>query len=1026
MVTMVWSVMSEVKSGRVRSAVQKSRREVPHLSCTCSRVPFAFPDIRLLPKHFDATSHAMDGIVAGLNPAQREAVTSDAKVVQVLAPPGSGKTKTLTARVAYLIAHQQLKPWNIITCTFTRKAANEMKERIRNFVGVELAKQIKLGTFHSIAIRYLRQYGHLIGLEKDFGIADSSDSKAIIKRIIKRRDFGMDVGPALGRISSHKCKGPESDSVGRKAKSVEQQEFVQLFGEYEAELQASNLLDYDDLLLKCVALLRGHPGCVSNVQAVLIDEFQDTNNIQYDLMSLFAQRNNVITIVGDPDQSIYAFRNAEIGNLKRMKTHWPDTLTINLAENYRSSGAILGAAQNIIEQDQNRPPKKLQATHTYGQRPVLRKLPTAAAEAAWLVSEIKRMCALTAHVLQPSDFAILLRSAPLSCLIETALGREGVPYRMVGGTKFYDRAEVKLVLDYLRVVSQPGNNEVVDRIINVPSRRIGEATVRALHEEARLKSMSLWDLIRGIAQGNRSTSTKLSTAAKKGLAEFVGVILSARERFGSSAFEQGAPIADLIDLVVKKIDLQSHLKNKYENEHEARWANVEELKVQAADASDPERLRAMLEEEVLPEIEGMEQRQTTAGDTLALFLANVALATTAESKAEAGSEPAQQVTISTIHSAKGLEWPVVFIPACFEGSIPHSRAEDNDEERRLLYVGMTRAQAMLYLSCPVKSSEHKETAMSSFLTVPGVDSFLEEHGPSMMLNHAAAIAVTLSREAPTSDAFEECKQGLERTEDSYWPLNGEMPAEEVAKWDYGKADNAYSVTGFTRPTGLTSADSFTIQQQPQGFSNASALTTPGFVSAQARYEELLEESRLKEIDKKAADARKDKTSDVPKGRKRQIDGQGTLSSFFNKKVALPSAKIVPETTAVQHAPLRDISNVAPSSDPGPLPRLSLSTTLHKPNMAPMRRPAAPRPATPIAKYVLLSSSPTQPPQDENQPTETAASGKLQDDATSVQPHFRPASTFHATSMQALKKPNVGPKRYGAKPSFNGWANRANK
>ena len=264
-----------------------------------------------------------------------------------------------------------------------------MKERITSFVGSDLSRQLKLGTFHSVALRYLKTYGQHIGLPKDFGIADANDCKAILNRLIKQHGMGVTVGQAVGRISQRKAKGDSID--GKTKKSVEQQEFDLLFAEYEASLLASNLLDYDDILLRCSTLLRSHPQCVSNVQAVLIDEFQDTNNIQYDLMSLFAQHQNVITIVGDPDQSIYGFRNAEIKNLARMRTQWPDTLTINLEENYRSSGAILSAAQNIIEQDESRPPKKLQATHSIGLRPVLRKLPSAKAEAQWLVSEIKRM-----------------------------------------------------------------------------------------------------------------------------------------------------------------------------------------------------------------------------------------------------------------------------------------------------------------------------------------------------------------------------------------------------------------------------------------------------------------------------------------------------------------------------------------------------------------------------------------------------------------------------------------------------------
>ena len=963
----------------------------------------------------------MDHIVAGLNPAQRDAVTSASKVLQVLAPPGSGKTKTLTARVAYLIAHDQLQPWNIITCTFTRKAANEMKDRIRNFIGEELAKQIKLGTFHAISVRYLRQYGYLIGLEKDFGIADSSDTKAILKRIIKKHDFGLEPSAALARISAHKCKGSDAESLERTAKNVEKQEFAQIFREYEAELDASKLLDYDDLLLRSCLLLREHPECVSNVQAVLIDEFQDTNNVQYDLMSLFAQKRNAITIVGDPDQSIYGFRNAEIKNLKRMKTQWPDTLTINLRENYRSSGAILRAAQNIIEQDETRPPKQLQATHSLGQRPVLRKLPTAAAEASWLVSEIKRMCALTGHVLQPSDFAILLRSAPLSRVIETALGKEGVPYRMVGGTKFYDRQEVKLVLDYLRVISQPHNNEAASRIINVPSRKIGEVTVKALFEEARAKDLSFWDLIRGIARAEVRSSCKLSTPAMQGLERFVNVILTAQEKLARSGFEQGTTVVDLIDLVVKKIDLQAHVKLKYENESEARWLNVEELRNQAADVSDPARIQAMMEEDSLPAIEGLDRQQPTAGDTLSIFLANVALATTAESKAEDGGEVVPQVTISTIHSAKGLEWPVVFIPACFEGSIPHSRAENNDEERRLLYVGMTRAQAMLYLSCPIKNSQRENTTMSSFLTAPGAQTFLEEHGPSMSIGAATGLATTLRRDAPTAAAYESCKQSLERDEDNYWPLNGESPPEELARWDASRAETQPAF-GTTRPATWTTAGSITMQQQTD-FSvtmNTTSAST-GFVSVKEKYDDLVEENRLKELDrKKAAEARKPKGEEAPKGRKRQIEGQGTLSGFFNKRPT-HSAKVAPERSA----PLRDISNTNTSSASDDVPRNPLLSMNRKPRTAPTRQHSALRPVTPSSSAYVFLSSPPQQPQDENQPTQEHVA-EASTNTESPQSQFVPASTLHSTSMQSLQRPTVGPKRYGAKPSFNGWANRARK
>ncbi|KAI7668432.1 UvrD-helicase-domain-containing protein, partial [Hortaea werneckii] len=561
-------------------------------------------------------------VLNGLNTAQGEAVTSDAAVLQVLAPPGSGKTKTLTARVAYLIAQKQLRPWNIIVCTFTVKAANGMKERITGFIGPELAKQLKLGTFHSISLRYLKQYGQHIGLDKDFGIADSSDSKAIIKRIIKQNGFSIEPGQARGRISSQKAKGIDAEHFLGTAKDVEKQEFAKVYLEYEEALRVSNLLDYDDLLLRCSFLLRSHPQCVSNVEALLIDEIQDTNNIQYDLMSLFAQRNNVITIVGDPDQSIYGFRNAEIKNLTRMKKQWPDTMTINLEENYRSSGAILHAAQHIIEQDESRPPKKLQATHSLGMRPVLRKLPSAAAEADWLVSEVQRARAMTGNMLRPSDFAVLLRSAALSRVIESAMGKAGVPYRMMGGTRFYDRVEVKLLTDYLRVMHQFGDNEAVERTVNMPARRIGAETIKSLQAEASQQDVSLWQLIVDVVQGRRRPSNKLTEPTKKGLAAFVNVILSGQRKAFNEDASQGS-LVDLLNLVLKKLAFQDWLKKKYPEDHEVRWQNVEELIAQATDASNPERLQAMLEEQALPEIEGLEQRSaSTLGDTLSLFLSN--------------------------------------------------------------------------------------------------------------------------------------------------------------------------------------------------------------------------------------------------------------------------------------------------------------------------------------------------------------------------------------------------------------------
>ena len=384
---------------------------------------------------------SLDGFLTNLNPSQHEAVSSLADTLAILAGPGSGKTHTLTSRTAWLLG-QGLQPWNIIIATFTVKAAREMKERIGKLIGNGLESKLILGTFHSISRRYLARYGHLIDIKKDFGIADASDSLAIIKRIVKRNKFTIDPRVTKGRISGRKSCGERARGTSGKGNSVETREFEICYEQYEAALKRSNLLDYDDLLLRCVDLLQNYPSCVSNVEAVLIDEFQDTNIVQFDLMRLFAAQRKRITIVGDPDQSIYGFRAAETKNYGRMLRQYPDTLTIALEENYRSSGSILLTALAVIEQDTSRVAKSLSAIHNIGTRPVLRRLGNAHKEARWIVSEIQRCMGMTGDLLDLNDFAILLRSAALSRLIETELGKAGIAYRMVGRfpTKNHDQS----------------------------------------------------------------------------------------------------------------------------------------------------------------------------------------------------------------------------------------------------------------------------------------------------------------------------------------------------------------------------------------------------------------------------------------------------------------------------------------------------------------------------------------------------------------------------------------------------------
>ncbi|MCJ1285949.1 hypothetical protein MMC26_005291 [Xylographa opegraphella] len=666
-----------------------------------------------------------------------------------------------------------------------------MKERLSKLIGPGLASKLVLGTFHSVCRRYLVTYGYLVGVRKGFGIADSSDSVAIINRITKRLKLNIDPKAARSRISSSKSKGirlTDLSNDSSKKTNLDRQEFLTVFEAYESHLAISNLLDYDDLLLRCVDLLRQHPHCVSNVEAVLIDEFQDTNVVQYDLMRLFAAKYNRITTVGDPDQSIYGWRSAEIKNLKRMKTEYPDTLVIHLEDNYRSSGAILLSALEVIEQDQSRPAKPLLPTHCPGTVPVLRRLPTAAIEAAWIVTEIQRSMVLTGNVLKYADFSILLRSASLSRVIESAMGKVGIPYKMVGGQRFFDRVEVKILLDYLRVIKQPDNSDALVRIINVPSRRIGDVTIRCLLEEAIAGGLTLWTLIEEIVRGRRRSKTKIAKAAEQGLVTVVNIILTSRKKLRDH--EIALSPYQILEFILTKLNYKDFLEKTYAEDHEGRWANVEELLSQASECCPVlQESFSTAENEIddsLPRIEGLEQESDNqAEEALDRFLANVALSTELQREDEDDNLSGTQnrVIISTIHAAKGLEWPVVFIPSAYEGSIPHSRAEDTDEERRLLYVAMTRAQALLYMSCPMRNSMREETTLSPFLAAKKVSRLMTDQGPSLQFDTVRDICRILRRDCPSESLVLAGMRSASNLKDDLWPLTGEESPEAIAaRW----------------------------------------------------------------------------------------------------------------------------------------------------------------------------------------------------------------------------------------------------
>lgn len=872
---------------------------------------------------------------------------------------------------------------------------------------------------------------------------------------MKRLNLNIQPNTARSRISSQKAQGiswQELDDA-RHPKSVDKQEVVQVYREYESALASSNLLDYDDLLLRCVDLLRNHPQCVSNVQAVLVDEFQDTNIIQYQLMNLFAARNRRITIVGDPDQSIYGFRSAEIKNLERMQSLYKNTSVVLLEDNYRSSGAILGSAEQVIEQDTARPMKKLHPMHGVGTMPVLRKLPTAAAEAQWMVSEIKRCITLTGELLRPSDFAILLRSASLSRQIESELGKQGVPYRMVGGSRFFDRVEIRLLLDYLRVVSHPENNDALVRIINVPTRKIGEETLKILTAGAETAKLPLWTYIKDVAQGRRSSQKTLSKAASIGLSVLVGLIETARQKLHECLDDSSPRI--LLEFIISKLGFREYLTANYPLDEENRWANVEELLAQAGDSS-----ASPQQEDSLPDIEGLDQNQGHVGEeALSRFLANVALST--EVTKEEGDQPQEKVTISTIHAAKGLEWPVVFVAAVYEGIIPHSRAEDSDEERRLLYVAMTRAQALLYLSHPLRDSKNgEETKTSSFLPGQIVDAKFRAVGPKLPDKTIFGIADILGRERPSQEAIVKGLQaGLPSVNDDMWTHDGEYKGDKATRWDGSESlggrpsqeqwakRRRLNNAQINNAAATVSTSSFSISTSSYTMSNASEFSisnrtmSMGFSTARQQ----MENAPVIEQEPKPATQRKPATASTRKAGVAVASGQKTLSGYFGATNAQKPQTTKTSTSEFEPDDKNKVSlNPIYRDRPGVSDASSLVAQRQSASSGNYRiQPQRYQPPRPVPLANEEANKYTWLPADKAAAASTAA-GAAAASSTKVASE-RPATSFHtttttmmaakttmATTMNQLASNHengnaTGRKTLGVRRSLNnGWAERMNR
>ncbi|KAK8116022.1 ATP-dependent DNA helicase srs2 [Apiospora sp. TS-2023a] len=944
-------------------------------------------------------------LLSTLNKAQTQAVTSNASTVAILAGPGSGKTHTLTSRVVWLVDHVGYQPCDVLVATFTVKAAREMKERIGKALGGGRERKIVLGTFHSIARRYLATYGQRIGLDPKFAIADDSDSRGIITRICKRLDAKIDPPAAKAWISKKKARGTVGDAPtqSKAAKDVESKAFLTCYTEYQQHLERSNLLDYDDLLVRCVELLRQYPSCVSNIQSVLIDEYQDTNGVQYELMRLFAQERRRVTIVGDPDQSIYGWRSAEIKNLFRFLRDFHGTEEISLEENYRSSSSILDVSLRVIQQDKDRYEKVLLPVHKKGTRPVLRRLKNQMDEAAWIVSEIKRAKAMSGGMLKDDDVAILLRSAALSRHVESALGRSGIPYKMIGGFKFYERTEIKVILDYLRIIHQPENNDALARIVNVPKRGIGDATIKSLIEEAERGSTSLWKLLVKHCRGDRNAKTNIRKQTEQKISgELLKLINNLRSKWADADKGKGFDLVELIEQLLKDLGFEKHLEDTYGDDYESRWSNVQEFVALAAEfMKDP----SLTEEDALPD-SGVEQARET--DILAKFLANVSLASDKQTDSENQDKPL--VTVSTIHAAKGLEWPMVFIPAVYKGSIPHVRSDDDAEERRLLYVAMTRAQALLYLSCPLYGSHSSNDALqlSPFVEDLSATQFLKR-GPSFERPTMQEIGRILQRELPPEDVI---YKGM-----AYMtPIEDNLFADPTEAKETGRSSNGASSEVCQLKRAKTQHITNTGQSDPEvvegwnapystTMQRSSSFTLPGFTTAGAHHVSNPPEPPRANPAPVPGPPRRPVSNRPPTQRTlrgfvitdhdQSKAAPEALAPVFQSRRVLSQSQSVGNRRNPTYPTQQGLPMVKKETSGGIEPAL----TGHKLGSAKMTgrptkpAPSEPAPAVPAAKqYAFFSSSPTKPEKEEEA------------EVVAPEEQTRPASCFHSTTVSAPQAP----------------------
>jgi len=608
-------------------------------------------------------------ILKDLNPAQREAVQAVEGLVLVLAGPGSGKTRVLTHRVAYLVRECGVDPYNIMAVTFTNKAAQEMRGRLHHLLGQRL-RRLTIGTFHAICSRILRREAKHLDVSSDFAIYDRTDQLGLVRQALQ--DLNLDdkmyrPQAILGTIS--KAKNELIDPESFAPQTYWQEVAGRVYTRYQELLLANNAQDFDDLLMNAVHLFGRQPDVLAKYQRrylhILVDEFQDTNTAQYVLVKRLADENGNLFAVGDEDQSIYAFRGADFRNVQRFRRDYPDARLVLLEQSYRSTQTILDVAKAVISHNIHRTPKNLHTEKGWGLPIVVHEAYNEQEEAQYVVDQIALLVA--GGTCRPGDCAIMYRTNAQSRVLEDAFVRAGLPYKLVGATRFYARREIKDVLAYLRLVHNPHDSVSLARIINVPPRGIGPKTRSALERWADDLKVPIYTALQMLREEIEEATVHLPSYACNVLADFselLDELIAAREQLN---------VLGLLDLILEKSGYSGYIRDGTE-EGEDRWNNILELRTVAREYLD------------LP-----------PGTSLTTFLEEVALVSEVDNLDEAANAP----TLLTLHMAKGLEFPVVFIVGLEDGLFPHSRSFDDpeamEEERRLCYVGITRAKERVYL-----------------------------------------------------------------------------------------------------------------------------------------------------------------------------------------------------------------------------------------------------------------------------------------------------------------------------------------